>query len=258
MMREKTHTLTIVTPEGIPFAFQLAGPIARFLAWCIDLATIFALISLLNAVLKVIGVLNRDLATAGSIVGYFVISVGYGMALEWFWRGQTLGKRLLRLRVLDAHGLRLQHSQVVVRNLMRFVDSLPALYLVGGIATLITRKAQRLGDFVAGTIVVVSRPAVEPDFDQLLVGKYNSFRDYPHLEARLRQQVTPGEARVALQALTRREDLDSAARVELFAELASYFRGVVPFPPEATESISDEQYIRNVIEALFRPDPSRI
>ena len=174
------------------------------------------------------------------------------MATEWAWRGQTIGKRLLRLRVMDAQGLRLQFHQVLLRNLLRFVDMLPALYLVGGLACLFSRRAQRLGDLAANTVVVHSAKYTEPDLDQLLAGKFNSLRQYPHLEARLRQRVSPAEARLALQALVRRDELDPAARVELFAELAEHFKSIVTFPPEAVEAMPDEQYIRNVVDILFR------
>ena len=67
---------------------------------------------------------------------YFVVWIGYGILFEWFWRGQTPGKRLFRLRVMDVNGLRLQFHQILMRNLLRAVDSLPACYLVGGLACL--------------------------------------------------------------------------------------------------------------------------
>lgn len=253
MLSSRTNTLIIRTPEGIEFSLQLAGPITRFLAWAVDLATIMTIISILNAVFGLLGVLSRDFAMAANIVGFFVVSIGYGIITEWYWQGQTLGKKLLRLRVMDEQGLRLQFSQIVIRNLLRFVDSLPALYLVGGLVCLCNRRAQRLGDFAANTIVTWSPPISEPDLNQLLEGKYNSFRAYPHLEARLRQQVTPSEAQIAVQSIVRRDDLEPQARVGLFRDLAAYFRNMVTFPQEATDGISDEQYVRNVVEALFRP-----
>jgi uncharacterized RDD family membrane protein YckC len=250
---DKINTLTIRTPEGIEFSLLLAGPITRFLAWSVDLLVILAISKLLNVVLSLVGILSRDLAMAANILGYFVVSIGYGICLEWYWHGQTLGKRLMRLRVTDVQGLQLQFSQVVIRNLLRFVDSLPALYLVGGAACLINRRAQRLGDFAANTIVVWSPRVDEPNLDQLLGGKYNSFRNHPHLEARLRQHVSPSEAQVALQALIRRDEFEPRARVELFESIVSFFQNIVTFPPEATDGISDEQYIRNIVDALFRP-----
>src|SRR5438552_15566616 len=253
MPHGKTSTLLVHTPEGIVFSLTLAGPVTRFLAWGVDMACIGALSSALGTLLGFLGLLSPDLARGMAVLAGFVIQIGYGIVLEWFWRGQTLGKRLLRLRVMDAQGLRLQFSQIVIRNLLRFIDMLPAFYLVGGIACLLSRRAQRLGDFAANTIVVRDPKIKEPDLDQLLEGKYNSLRDYPHLAARLHQRVSPAEARVALQALLRRDELDAQARVELFADIAAHLRLLVGFPPEAAEGITDEQYVRNVVDILFRP-----
>jgi len=236
----------------------LAGPITRFLAWAIDLGTIIAIISILNVVLGILGIISRDLAVAANIIGFFVVSIGYGILTEWYWNGQTLGKRLLRLRVMDEQGLRLQFSQVVIRNLLRFIDSLPALYLIGGLVCLFNQRAQRLGDFAANTIVIWSPRIFEPDLNQLLEGKYNSFREYPHLEARLRQHITPAEAQIAVQSIIRRDDLESQARIELFRDLSNYFQTIATFPQEATDGLSDEQYVRNVVEALFRPKAPKI
>jgi len=250
--QDKINTLTIRTPEGIEFSFLLAGPITRFLAWSVDLMAILAVNKLLALLLGVLGILSRDLAVAASILGYFIVSIGYGIALEWYWSGQTLGKRLLRLRVNDVNGLQLQFSQIVIRNLLRFVDSLPVLYLVGGLTCLISRHAQRLGDIAANTVVVWNPRISEPDLDQLMEGKYNSFRKYPHLEARLRQHLSPAEAQIALQALVRRDEFEPESRIELFENLAAHFKSVVMFPAEATDGLSDEQYIRNVVDALYR------
>jgi len=250
---DKINALTISTPEGIEFSRKLAGPVTRFLAWSVDLLAIMAINKLLNVLLGVLGLISRDIAMAATVLGYFIVSIGYGIVTEWHWRGQTLGKRLLRLRVTDVRGLQLRFSQIVIRNLLRFVDSLPVFYLVGGLACLINRRAQRLGDFVANTIVVWSPPVDEPDLDQLLEGKYNSFRKYPHLEARLRHQVSPAEAQIALQALVRRDEFGPQDRIQLFQSIVNYFKSIITFPQEATDSISDEQYIRNLVDALYRP-----
>ena len=248
----KTNTLVIRTPEGIVFSLLLAGPVTRCLAWVVDLLCISVIMMALGWAASLMHLINADFSTALSIILYFVVSIGYGMFLEWYWRGQTIGKRLLRLRVMDAQGLRLQSSQIVIRNLLRFVDSLPATYLVGGIASVSNRRGQRLGDFAANTIVVRNPKIADPDLDQIMAGKFNSFRRYPHLEARLRQRVSPKQAAIALQSLLRRDELEPAARVELFEELAGLFRTEVEFPEEATDGISDEQYVRNVVDIVFR------
>lgn len=249
----KTNTLLIRTPEGVVFSQQLAGPVPRFLAWALDFFCIAGMMILVNMVLGFVMVISQDLAMALALLAFFVLSIGYGIVMEWWWRGQTIGKRVLRLRVVDAGGLRLQFHQIVIRNLLRFVDSLPLLYLVGGIACLVSRRAQRLGDLAANTVVIRIQRIIEPDLEQLLAGKFNSLRAHPHLEARLRQRVSPAEAAAALQAITRRDEFEPVARVKLFSELAGHFRAKVEFPAEAVEGIADEQHVRNVVDVLYRP-----
>jgi len=248
----RTSTLQIRTVEGVVFAQQLAGPVTRFLAWFVDLLCIALLMWVVGWLSMLVGFLSWNFAGAFSTLVYFAISIGYGIACEWGWRGQTLGKRLFRLRVVDVEGMRLQFDQIVTRNLLRFVDSLPFVYLVGGLACWFSPKCQRLGDLAANTVVIRNPRVTEPDIDQLLAGKFNSLRQYPHLAARLRQNVSPGEAAVALQALVRRDEFDPVDRVELFAELAGHFRAKVAFPPEATDGIADEQYLRNVVDVIYR------
>lgn len=252
MNASKTNTLVIRTPEGIEFSLLLAGPVTRFLAWVIDLAVMIGATLLVSLALGLLQVISLDMARAVTTLAFFVIQIGYGIAMEWLWRGQTVGKRVLRLRVMDVQGLRLQFSQIVIRNLLRFVDCLPVFYLVGGLACLASRRSQRLGDLAANTVVVRHPKLDQPDLDQLLAGKFNSLRAQPHLAARLRQRVSPREAAAALQALVRRDELEAAARVALFAEFAAHFRSLVEFPPAAAEGLTDEQYVRNVVDILFR------
>jgi uncharacterized RDD family membrane protein YckC len=248
----KVSSLQIRTPEGIVFSQILAGPVARFLAWFIDLLAIGAAMMLIGYFVALLGVISPGLGTALSTFSYFIISIGYGITCEWVWRGQTIGKRLFRLRVVDAEGLRLQFNQIVTRNLLRFVDMLPFFYAVGGIACWFHPKCQRLGDIAANTIVIRQPRVSEPDLDQLLAGKFNSLRQFPHLVARLRQRVSPAEAALALHALVRRDEFEPAARIELFASLALHFQAKSDFPAEATDGIADEQYLRNIVDVIYR------
>ena len=94
MMVAKINSLTIRTPEGIEFSLMLAGPVTRFLAWSVDLLVILAINKLLNVLLSILGIISRDIAMAAGILGYFIVSIGYGIVTEWHWHGQTLGKRL--------------------------------------------------------------------------------------------------------------------------------------------------------------------
>jgi uncharacterized RDD family membrane protein YckC len=251
-MPGESPSLILRTPEGVAFALPLAGPVSRLLARAVDLACVTAFLNLLRIGFMALGILSLDIAQALWILATFATTIGYAIATEWLWRGQTLGQRLLRLRVLDAEGLRLQPSQIVLRNLLRAVDVLPAFYLVGGLTMLLSRRAQRLGDLAANTIVVRAPRPSEPDLEQLLAGPYNSLRELPHLAARLRQKVSPQAGAVALQALVRREELTPADRVALFAEIASGFRELVPYPAEVADPIADEQYVRNVVDVVYR------
>jgi uncharacterized RDD family membrane protein YckC len=244
--------LKIRTPEGVDFSLQLAGPVSRALAYMVDIFCITVLVSVISKLAMLGALINEDFSLALRIILQFVCQIFYCIGCEWFWRGQTVGKRLLRLRVVDEQGLRLEFSQVVIRNLLRFIDALPFFYAVGGIACLASRHCQRLGDLAANTVVIRSRPQQEPDLDQITLGKFNSLRGYGHLAARLRQRVSPPEAGVALDALLRRDTFDPPARVNLFAEIAARFKSIVPFPPEAVETLTDEQYLRNVVDILFR------
>jgi uncharacterized RDD family membrane protein YckC len=248
----QTTTLDIFTPEGVRFSLPLAGPISRGLAWFIDFAVLAGLSWVASLLILPFFAVSIAWGMALQVIVFFLVTTFYGVILEWWWRGQTVGKRVLRLRVMDERGLGLRFGQIVLRNLLRAVDSLPLFYAVGGTAMVLTRHCQRLGDIAAGTIVVRTPSLREPRLEGLLAGRYNSFRDHPLIEARLRQRTSPEAAQLALSALLRRDEIDPARRVELFRELADHFRSLAEFPPEVTIALTDEQYVRNVVEALFR------
>ncbi|MBT8338927.1 MAG: RDD family protein [Desulfatitalea sp.] len=250
---DRSHEFTIHTPEGVTFSLPLAGPTSRLLAWMIDFFCISAFVKVVGMFMPLLGVVSADFSRAVSILFFFAMNIGYAIVFEYYWNGQTLGKRALAVRVMDNRGFRLRPSQIVIRNLLRAVDSLPMFYLLGGIVCLVSRHAQRLGDLAANTIVVKQVKVSEPDVDQVFEqNRYNSLRDYPHLVARLRQRVGPREARLAFEALLRRDALSPESRVALFNTMARHFREKVKFPSAAVEGISDEQYVRGVLDVLFR------
>jgi uncharacterized RDD family membrane protein YckC len=250
--RTAQRRLVIRTPEGVEFSLALAGPMTRFLAWTIDAAAIGVASSSITKLLYILAFISPDLAMAAATLGFFVLSIGYGIGLEWLWRGQTIGKRVLGLRVMDARGLKLHVSQIVIRNVLRAVDMLPVFYMVGGIACAVNRYSQRLGDIAANTVVVRRQPLTIPDASVLPGGRYNSLAAYPNLAMRLRHRAKPELVEIALEALSRRDTLDPAARLQVFDELAARFRTLVEFPEEATLQITSEQYVRNCIEILLK------
>jgi uncharacterized RDD family membrane protein YckC len=249
----RTNRLIIRTPEGISFTQHLAGPVTRFLAFSIDLAAITLISGTLSQVLLLAAIVNPDFALAARAIFYFVVSVGYSILLEWNWRGQTLGKRVLKIRVVDAEGFRLQPAQIVIRNLLRVVDLLPAFYAVGGISCAVSPKYQRLGDFAANTVVIYTASEKIPDLEMLFRGTYNSLRIHVHLAAQLRKSIAPGEARLALEAVARRAEFEPKSRLELYRQLAQHLRSIVAFPEGSLEGMTDEQYVRNIVDLVYRP-----
>ena len=117
--------MVIQTAEGMRFTLPLAGPVSRFLAWAIDAAVISVATGVAAKGLGALKFLGNDLTVGLSVLSFFAIWIGYAILLEWLWSGQTVGKRALGLRVLDATGRRLQFPQIVLRNVMRFLDGLP-------------------------------------------------------------------------------------------------------------------------------------
>ena len=93
MQTEKTNILTIKTPEGITFSLHLAGTISRFIAWAIDVMTISVVMSILQVLLAVFGLVSVDLAYAIAILLYFVVSIGYNIFLNGTGRARRSEKK---------------------------------------------------------------------------------------------------------------------------------------------------------------------
>jgi uncharacterized RDD family membrane protein YckC len=249
------NDLRLATPEGVVFSLRLAGPGIRLLALCLDLLVISAIGRALYLTSDLFPSRVRPFGAAVLSVAYFAVSIGYGIVFEWLMRGQTVGKRLLRLRVMDGRALPLTFPQVVVRNLMRVIDALPLFYLVGGAAATLSRHYRRLGDMLAGTVVVRETPVGAAAFDRLACAQHNSLLARPALAARLRALAVPAEAELVLSAVLRRESLEPTERARLYRALVEHLQSLVSFPEELVEPLSDEQYLRDVIGILF---PSRL
>ena len=239
------------TPEGIEFSQPIASPVLRLLAVSIDFGIILLCVEVIQIPLTLLRVLSADTAQAIAFLAAFGIEIGYGIALEWRQKGQTIGKRVMQIRVANGAGSKLLLSQIVMRNLLRVVDQLPIFYAVGGLTAFADRQSRRLGDIAAGTVVVrIPQPRFRPpDIDAS--EKYNSLRDCQTLTARLRREVTPELADAALQAVRRRASLSPEARWRLFSELAARFQSLVPIPEEAVRGLSEERLVLNVVDVLF-------
>jgi len=140
----------IETPEGISLHLRAAGALPRAQAWTVDLFLRMGVFMLAAIPLSLFGVGGKGLA----LLLLFALMWAYSVVCEVWLGGQTLGKRALGLRVVNADGTPVTWLPSVVRNLLRVVDALPGVYGVGLISTLIDPHARRLGDIVAGTMVI--------------------------------------------------------------------------------------------------------
>jgi uncharacterized RDD family membrane protein YckC len=160
-----TEQLTIDTPEQVALELPIAGIGSRFLALAVDTLVQFFLY-LIIAIALVVLASARVLTPAGSwgtigaaiaVLLMFVIYWGYFSLFEIFWHGQTPGKRAAGVRVIKDTGRPADVTAVLLRNFLRVIDFLPAMYATGLICMALNRHSRRLGDFVAGTVVVHDR-----------------------------------------------------------------------------------------------------
>jgi uncharacterized RDD family membrane protein YckC len=250
-------THTVLTPEFVEFNFVLAGLMSRFLALLIDTVlsllitwVLFMAVTLMSLIVSTgagsAGKTFMGLGIAAQFVIWFLVDWGYMVLLESLWSGQTVGKRAMGLRVIQDTGVRVGVYQSLLRNLVRPVDKLPVFYLVGGVAALFSGSQQRLGDLLAGTIVVRERrlkiPAQleRPDGDTSLLAD-EDFR------ARV-AKLTADEEAVLFSAALRREELGMEARLNLFATLAGRLEAELGFTKPT--HLSDEKLVLLVSAAL--------
>jgi len=140
----------VITPEGVALHLPVAGPVPRAVAWGIDLAIRLGILMLVGTVLALLGAAGQGLY----LILLFLIFWAYPILFEVLWDGQTPGKKAMSLRVVNGDGAPVGWLAAITRNLLRTVDMLPFGYAAGLIACLADPHARRLGDMVAGTLVV--------------------------------------------------------------------------------------------------------
>jgi len=152
--------LIIETPEQTVLEFPLAGIGSRSLALAIDTLLQIAVLIVLGLVAGIISYegflprLGKQYMYAILIFLAFLSQFGYFAFFETIWNGRTPGKRWIHLRVIMDSGRPLGAQGAILRNLMRIVDSLPSIYAVGIITSLISPQNKRVGDYLAGTVVI--------------------------------------------------------------------------------------------------------
>lgn len=153
--------LVVSTPERVSFEYQVAGLGTRAIAQILDLLILTFVLGGVYFAAIAVGAAGMDsLAYLIAIIGTFVVVFGYFWTCEAFWSGQTVGKKVFRLRAVGDRGEPMTLFQAGIRNVVRIVDFLPYAYGVGLVVLFVNGKGKRLGDLAAGTIVVKDSDAV--------------------------------------------------------------------------------------------------
>ncbi len=178
----RIKTIHIETPEKIRFTYNISEIGTRIAAYIMDVVIQILAIVLVLILLFASGALYKDffsifdfgsatpdlisLVMAFLFILYFFIQWLYFILFEVLLNGQSPGKKMMKIRVIRSNGEALDFSTIVIRNLLRAVDSFPVFHFLGGLVTMIDKKARRLGDIVADTLVVHELPLYlkEPDF----------------------------------------------------------------------------------------------
>jgi uncharacterized RDD family membrane protein YckC len=221
--------LELATPERVSMSLPVAGIGYRSLAYLVDLTlllTFWVLCYFVYAltgpdVLKLVGDMS-SVARVASVLGLFFFQWMYWTASEVLWRGQTPGKRLLRIRVVRTDGSPVGVFESAVRNLMRVIDFLPVFYGVGVIAMLVDSKHRRLGDLAAGTVALRE--------EKIDLSSYASAAPAPVTG----RPLTPQEHELVRQLNDRFESHEPDARLRLSRQLAQQL-GDAP-PPDDTSA----------------------
>jgi len=198
------EVLIIETPERVPLHFALASIGNRFLACAID-HTIqwlaLGLIFLVGMVLSNVSIFQSLFESAPKwvravmLILLFLTFASYFAFFEWLWSGQTPGKRWMKLRVIREDGRPITFWEACVRNFLRVLDMFPPpFYSIGLISVFSTSRDQRVGDMVAGTVVVREREAEAPEFAQVFAA--------PVSDPALRRSFKPVDFTGSLNSLT--------------------------------------------------------
>lgn len=250
--------LEIETPEQVLLRFPVAGLGSRFLALLTDSVIQYAAVMVLFLLLVLVfsgakktavgGVSDKAgmWILAGIGLLFFLLYWGYYTLFETYWNGQTPGKKLLKIRVIKDTGRQVTLFESMARNIMRVVDYLPGMYLIGVITMLCNKENRRLGDLVAGTIVVHERVNEQPMLAHtsrtFTAGMYTPvYEDAPRtggmtLPADGVARLDASDLNVIDMFFSRALDLDLAKRAEIAAKLAGRMADKMrtPVPEGAT------------------------
>jgi uncharacterized RDD family membrane protein YckC len=235
---EYEDRLTIATPEGVEMSLLLAGAASRFVSAIVDILIQSGILLAIAIVLGIAG--SAGLGGGGlavllwAIISFLVVT-SYDIFFEVLNSGRTPGKRLNGLRVVRVEGHPVGFLTSASRNTLRVIDFLPSAYLLGAAVILLSHKNQRIGDVVAGTIVVRERGGGVRDLPRL--PPQQDLQPYAGWDT---SQITAEEAATVRQFLERRDSIEPVARTELANTLAERLRPKITGVPA---NFSAEQFL---------------
>jgi uncharacterized RDD family membrane protein YckC len=220
----------VITSEKVPFTYRVAGLGSRFLAALADTG-LLVLLLLAGVMAGMLFELAREgLGTGVLFVWLLVLPCAYFVLSEWLWLGQTPGKKLLGVRVVQWEGTNITLGQAALRNLLRIIDVLPGGYGVGFLAAMSNREQRRLGDLAANTLVVHVEANPRP-LSRLVAAGGEAEKERRILLRQKAEQLSREQKQTLLGLCQRRDQLRIRARARLFGAVANYFRtekGIAP------------------------------
>jgi uncharacterized RDD family membrane protein YckC len=222
--------ISIATPEGVDLELTLAGVGSRFVSALVDFMLQIVLLVGVSGIGAAAGAFGSGYGSVVVFLAGFLVFAAYDVLFEVFASGRTPGKNLNGLRVVRVDGSPVTFFTSAIRNVLRLVDILPGLYLVGIVTILVTRQNQRLGDVAAGTLVVRERTQ-QPSLRELHVAQPQP-QPAPAGNSWDVTGVTADELVAVRSFLARRYELTHEARYRLAADLAGALRPKVVGAPE--------------------------
>lgn len=252
-----TDKLTIDTPEQIALELPLAGIGSRFLALAFDtllqfilgfvgfllLAWIGSRIGPLTQTKSTPSHVSENVAVAIVILFFFCLYWGYFAFFEIIWKGQTPGKRHAGIRVIKESGRPINAFEAVGRNLLRAVDGLPGMYAVGIVTMFLNVQNKRLGDYVAGTVVVHDKQLQDfrPDFATTTTEQPQETRSEV-------AQIGADELVLIETYLQRRFELDPMVRLNTADSIVKMVKAKTGVGPEQGQM--DDDFLENVAKQV--------
>lgn len=241
--------LIIETPEQTALEFTLAGIGSRGIALALDTLLQIGALVLLGVVAGLIAYvgffpqMGKQWVYAILIFAVFLLQFGYFAFFETIWNGRTPGKRWAHLRVIMDSGRPINAQAAILRNLIRLVDALPSIYAIGIVTSLISCQNKRVGDYLAGTVVIheKTRQDIRALWD---MAEPQLLKTAP--SPTIAPAITPAELQLIEAFLERRRSFPDEVRRSMAHQIADRVSQRLSIHQEATQD--PEKFLEALVE----------